>query len=52
MAQVILKILASLVTEKLFREVMAGGLEILIESTDNTYDDKVIRPVIKALRGE
>lgn len=52
MAQLLMKILVSLATEKLFRELMANGLELVKSHTATDVDDKLLEPVIKALRGE
>jgi len=52
MTQVFIKILASLITEKLFRELMAAGLELIINHTDTECDNKMLEPIIKALKGE
>lgn len=49
---ILLKIFASLVTEKLFKEVMANGLEIVIKMTSTDIDNKLLQPVIDALRGK
>ena len=48
MAQIIIKIIASLVTEKLFRELLANGLEVIIKHTDNDIDNQMVGPIVKA----
>jgi hypothetical protein len=49
--KMLLNILIGICTEKLFRQLLAAGLEQVINHTDTTVDNALIEPVVKALRG-
>lgn len=51
-AKMLFNILVSIATEKLFRELLAAGLEQVITHTDTKVDDAMLTPIIKALRGD
>lgn len=49
-AKILFNIIISLATEKLFRELIAAGLEQVINHTDTKVDDAMVRPIIDSLR--
>ena len=51
-AQILFKIAMSIASEKVIREITAVALEILKESTKTNIDDRLLDPVISALRGK
>ena len=47
---VLIKILASLVTEEVLKALLASGLDQIVKSTKNDIDNEIAKPVIDALR--
>lgn len=47
---ILTKIAFSLLTEALFKELAANSLEIIVDKTETDIDNKLLEPVIKALR--
>jgi len=50
--QILMKLLLSLATEKVIRELVATGLDQITRHTATPVDDEMARPIIAALRGE
>ena len=50
--QLLMKIIISLASEKLLRELIAVGLDQIAKHTENKIDDEVLTPIVKCLRGE
>lgn len=48
--KILFNILVSIATEKMLRNFLAEGLDIIVASTKNKIDDKLAGPVIAALR--
>jgi hypothetical protein len=51
-AQILFKILISLATEKVFRELIATGLDQITKHTNTPIDNEIAAPIIAALRGD
>jgi len=51
-AKILFNIIVSLATERVFRELLANGLDLIVASTTNKIDDKMAGPIIDALRGQ
>lgn len=50
--KILFNIIISLATEKLFRELIAVGLDQISKHTNTPVDNELLAPIIKALKGE
>jgi len=51
MQVVLLWLVKIFITEKVLKALAAEVIEAIVESTDNTIDDKLAKPILDVLRG-